>query len=143
MFRYRKDFTTMEKMIVQNIYDIRKERNLYFILPEKIQTDNARMNHSCAVIMFLYYSKDLSKYLTYIDNIIPAIDTYIVSNNIDVYVDILQYIERSQRHIQLIKSKNRGRDVSALLVACKDVLQKYEYVCFVHDKKKKDYISKN
>ena len=30
---------------------------------------------------------------------------------------------------------NRGRDCSALVIGCKDFVQNYEYVCFIHDKK--------
>ena len=33
--------------------------------------------------------------------------------------------------------ENRGRDVSAYLVAASDVYQKYDYVCSIHDKKSK------
>jgi rhamnosyltransferase len=29
---------------------------------------------------------------------------------------------------------NRGRDVAALLIACRDLPMKYEYLCFTHDK---------
>jgi len=31
--------------------------------------------------------------------------------------------------------ENRGRDVSALLVGCKDIVDDYDLVCFMHDKK--------
>lgn len=126
---------------MQNIYDIRRKKILYFILSEKIPVNNKVTNYSCAVIIFLYYKETLNKYLSYIDNIESNIDIYIVSNNTKIYIDILQYIEKSSKCIRLIKSKNRGRDVSALLVACRDILQKYEYICFVHDKKRKNYIS--
>lgn len=127
---------------MQNIYDIRRTKNLYFILPENVPTDDKTANYPCAVIIFLYYADTLGKYLSYIDNILPSIDIFIVSNNPETYLEILKYIEKSAKCIRLIKSQNRGRDVSALLVACKDVLQKYEYICFVHDKKRKSYISK-
>lgn len=126
---------------MQNVYDIRRKKNLYFILSEKIAVNNKLMNYSCAVIIFLYYKETLNKYFSYIDNIESNIDIYIVSNNTKIFIDILQYIKKSPKCIQLIKSQNRGRDVSALLVACRDILQGYEYICFVHDKKRKNYIS--
>lgn len=127
---------------MKNVYDIRKEKNLYFILPEGIETDCSQIGHSSAVIMFLYYEESLNKYLSYIDNIVQTIDIYIVSNNVDIYGVILQYIEKSQNRIWLVKSQNRGREVSAFLIACRGILKKYEYICFVHDKKRKEYISK-
>lgn len=127
---------------MKNVYDIRKERNLYFILSEKIKT-SSHIKCSSAVIIFLYYKESLNRYLTYIDHIVSSIDIYIVSNNLNIYGDISRYIQRSRKQIQLIRSKNRGRDVSALLIECVDILQKYKYICFVHDKKRKDYISED
>lgn len=35
----------------------------------------------------------------------------------------------------MIVIQNRGRDVSALLVATKKFIMNYDYVCFMHDKK--------
>jgi len=35
----------------------------------------------------------------------------------------------------VIVAQGRGRDMSALLVACKGIPENYDYVCFVHDKK--------
>ena len=39
-----------------------------------------------------------------------------------------------KNRIQIRKVENRGRDISALLVGCKDLLDKYDYLCFIHDK---------
>lgn len=128
---------------MKNVYDMRKERNLYFLLSEKIKMNSSHIKCSSAVIIFLYYEESLNRYLTYIDNIVSSIDIYIVSNNIDIYGDILRYIKKSRKQIQLIRSENRGRDVSALLIECVDILQNYKYICFVHDKKRKDYISED
>ena len=47
------------------------------------------------------------------------------------------------KNIQFIYKKNRGRDISALLVAARDILLSYDYICFVHDKKEKNMIRKN
>ena len=35
---------------------------------------------------------------------------------------------------RIIEKENRGRDISALLVAYGKMVQDYEYICFLHDK---------
>ena len=47
-------------------------------------------------------------------------------------------MKTKKKHIVIIKKNNRGRDVSALLVTFRKYVQKYDYICFVHDKKERD-----
>lgn len=129
---------------MENIRDIRKKKNLFFVLPKEILINNIQINRNktAAVIIFLYYKESLYDYFSYIEKIPLSIDVYIVSNNDRLNLDISQFLEKNMRKIVIIKSENRGRDVSALLVACHDITLQYEYICFVHDKKRKSYISK-
>lgn len=120
-----------------NVYDIRKDRNLYFVLSDRAVDESALVNKTTAVMMFLYYEESLQFYLSYIDEIPAFIDIYFVSSNEKLYLKVKEFVENK---IVFVKSKNRGRDVSALLVACKDIALNYEYICFIHDKKRKDYL---
>jgi hypothetical protein len=43
--------------------------------------------------------------------------------------------QHDRKNCDVILKQNRGRDVSSLLVACKEYVFKYEYLCFIHDKK--------
>ncbi len=125
---------------MDNVRDIRKMKNLYFVLSDKISENNTSTNAGTAIMLFLYYEESLNEYLSYIDKIPSFIDVYIVSNNDRLYSHILRFIEESQRKIKFVRSEKRGREISALLVACRDIVLNYEYICFVHDKKRKDYI---
>lgn len=126
-------------IIMKNIYDIRREDNLYFVLQrDSLVCEDINIKRA-AVIIFLYYEDCLDYCLTYIDLIPEYIDIYIVSNNQKIYSSLFHYIKTKK--IQLVQSKNRGRDVSGLLVACREIALQYEYFCFVHDKKKKEYIT--
>ena len=46
-----------------------------------------------------------------------------------------QAFKQLNNNVQVIVIQNRGRDVSALLVATKKFIMNYDYVCFMHDKK--------
>lgn len=125
---------------MKNVYDIRYEENLTFILPEKAYADakplSGEIYNKTAVIIYLYYIDTVTDYYRYIDNIVPSIDLYIISSREEVLEVVREHIDRSgRRNVQYILKENRGRDVSALLIASRDIVKKYLYVCFLHDKK--------
>ena len=123
---------------MKNIRDIRDEENLYYIIPERLESGESPDYEQAAIVVCLYYEDSMDKYTIYIDHIPKAIHVYIVSSNEKLYEPITAYIKRNKtRKIELVKKENRGRDISALLVACREICQKYKYICFVHDKRKK------
>jgi len=101
-------------------------------------------NKKVAVVTHLYY-EDLWEY------------AYEHMKNIPEYVDVIittdtqekkQFFEENilgklNNHSQVIVVNARGRDMSALLVGCKEILKDYDYFCFMHDKKSegKEYIT--
>ncbi|MCM1251257.1 MAG: rhamnan synthesis F family protein [Clostridium sp.] len=84
-----------------------------------------------AVLVHLYYDEQVEFYREYLERIPHFIDIILISSK-----DTILELFASDR-FQKIKKENRGRDISALLVAAKDVLSQYEYICFIHDKKEK------
>lgn len=124
---------------MKNVYDIRYEKNLTFILPEKSyvsQKVTSEVYKKTAVIMYLYYIDTLATYYRYIENIPECIDTYIISSRKEVLEEVKKHIEMlHKREPGYILKENRGRDISALLVTGREIVSKYEYVCFLHDKK--------
>ena len=47
------------------------------------------------------------------------------------------YMQNLNIKYKVILKRNRGRDVSALLVASRTEILQYKYVCFIHDKQEK------
>lgn len=88
-----------------------------------------------AVIVFLYYEDRIEHNLKYLLNVSQEWDLYIITKNpkIKRYLSNDKYW--AERVIFVYEKNNRGRDVSALLIATKPFIHKYEYVCFIHDKK--------
>ena len=128
---------------MKNVYDIRFEKQLTYILDpykeNKLCLES--VSDSRAVIMlYLYYEDTLGQYYSYIDNIPNNIDICLVSS---VEKVLTQLKERygNRTNVSYVIKENAGRDVSALLIVGKELISKYEYVCFVHDKKEKqDYL---
>jgi rhamnosyltransferase len=115
--------------------------NKSYILSETISVRNYK-ERSAAVVINLYYMDSLDKYIKYIDVIPSHIHIYIFSSS----ADILKYMEgyfNGRDNIFVRKKENRGRDVSALLVAFREQLLKYDYLCFLHDKKEKNEFMKD
>lgn len=125
----------------KNVFLERKDNNGYVVLP--ISDSGKKIISKSAVIIHLYYFDLLKGYLDYIDNIPEEIDVIVTSSENAILKELRERYAENKR-ISMIKKENRGRDISALLVACKDILSDYEYICFVHDKKpNRDYLEQD
>lgn len=90
--------------------------------------------YSVAVIVHLYYLDTLEYYYNYLNSIPKEVDVYVTYTS-EEQKDIGEKLKN--RPIEYIRCENRGRDISALLVGARAVINKYDYVCFAHDKKAK------
>lgn len=123
-----------EKM--ENIWNDQKSDRLVYVLPEDYSKKECPYSvlESTAVIVNLYYQDCLHFYLHYLDQIPGEIDVYIISSNALAEEEIRKYIS-GKKNMHFIRKRNRGRDVSALLVTARDMIWNYKYICFAHDKK--------
>ncbi len=125
---------------MKNVYDIRFEKNLYYILPLKADGISElpygiAYSHA-AIILYLYYTDTVENYYSYIDDIPSGIDIYIISSRQDVLWQVKKHkAESGGKCKEYLLKENAGRDVSALLVTAKEIVRRYKYVCFLHDKK--------
>lgn len=121
---------------LENIYDIRKNERLVYILPTDsiLNAEQKQISEKIAIAINLYYVDTVDFYLGYIDNIPEKIYVYVISSVPEIWDKIEEY-KISRNNIFLLKKENRGRDISALLVAFREIALEYEYICFLHDKK--------
>lgn len=96
--------------------------------------------YKVCVFIHLYYDDSVYKYENYIKNIPNQIDIIITYSSDAVFNDITNLLSEINNKYFLIKKDNRGRDISAMLVAGKDKILEYDIVCFIHDKKSRDTI---
>ncbi len=91
---------------------------------------------SAAVICHLHYKDLIGECLQYIANIPDNIDIYVTTGSEELRDLIISEFRRfPTRRTEVRLVENRGRDTAALLIDCRDIWDKYEYLCFVHDKK--------
>lgn len=106
------------------------------VLSEKKQTRLVEnLDNRVAVIVHLYYLDTLEYYYNYLNSIPKEVDVYVTYTS-EEQKDIGEKLKN--RPIEYIRCENRGRDISALLVGARDVINKYDYICFAHDKKAKN-----
>lgn len=119
---------------MQNIYDTRLNENLLFILPqpEQIPVACSIAPKTVAIAVNLYYEDLVERYMEYLNRVPEEIDVYIISSKTEVFEKVKNL---KNRQMHFVEKENRGRDVSALLVAFREIALQYEYICFLHDKK--------
>lgn len=123
---------------MQNVYDIFVNKGLMFILPEGHGKSSVPQYilAKTAVFINLYYEDSWERYTVYMKNIPKEVSVYVCSSN-PVLLYKAKEAAGEMKNVMLIQKDNRGRDISALLIAFREVIPCYEYVCFVHDKKAK------
>lgn len=90
---------------------------------------------SAVIIAHLYY-EDLFEECCACLCRAPEGVALVLTTGTEAKAELLKGImHRHGREAQVRLVEPRGRDLSALLVGCRDILQRYDYLCFVHDKK--------
>lgn len=123
---------------MENLYDIRAKKKHLYVLSESHFSfvPEEKVLASIAIAVNLYYENTAEKYFSYLDNMPEQIAIYIISSRHTI-------LKRARNHFNgrvnvfYLQKDNRGRDISALLVAFREVALRYQYICFVHDKKSK------
>jgi hypothetical protein len=129
---------------LKNEYDILLEKKNLFAVPNAVSGEMLKISLRVAVFVHFYYKEVFEKYKDYVLNIPKSIDVFITTSNVELFDEIKQLIEKRMcKNVRVRCIQNRGRDVSALLVADRDEIKKYDYFCFIHDKGNKSYASKN
>lgn len=100
----------------------------------KMKKENYFNCHRIAMVIHFHYLETIEDYYLYILNIPDNIDIYITTSSDGVAKKCSELYKN--KHIKgIIRKKNLGRDISALLVAARDIFLQYEYIGFIHDKK--------
>lgn len=123
---------------MENLYDIRAKKKHLYILSDSHSsfTPEDKLLTSVAVAVNLYYEDTAEKYFTYLESIPEKIDLYIISSQQSI-LECARHRFKERDNFFCLEKENRGRDISALLVAFREIALKYQFICFVHDKKSK------
>lgn len=145
LYEYLRDHTDYDVDMIwdailpsYNIDDIRKAMHLDYVLPSQAINPQTHDRPRSAFIYHVYFMDLLEDTCHYIASLPEETDLYITSTE-DKIPQIREYMQQHgiSHQATFIPVINRGRDVSALLVAaCPMVLSgKYDVIGFAHDKK--------
>lgn len=120
-----------------------KENSRYVVLSKKypIYQEYAQFRSDSVILIHLHYEYFWETAISYLERIPSFIDVLVTTSNPKLENRINSYVAEHS-NFKFIKKINRGRDISSLLVSCREEILKYKYVCFIHDKKEKNsYLS--
>lgn len=144
MYKFIKENTDYDvDMIWQNILrlenqaDIKKNMQLNYILPTQIDAGltEEQKKKKVAIILHIYFEELIDYCLSYTKSMPDYADVYVTVGDDRKMEIIKEKFSVLPNKVTVIKIKNRGRDVSALLVGAKKYVMDYDYVLFMHDKK--------
>jgi len=119
-----------------NMADIKDRMQLNYILPKTGLKSGATGESRVALFMHIYFEDQIDWCLRYAGNMPQHADVYVTTDSDKKRQLILErFQELKCGKLRVRTVENRGRDVSALLIGCKDVVADYDYICFAHDKK--------
>lgn len=92
-----------------------------------------KFNEKVAVFAHLYYFELVDYSYSKISDAALCCDVYVTTSNPKIYAYIKERMVNGRIYIRLVK--NRGYDIASLVVHCRNIIKKYEFFCFVHDKR--------
>jgi rhamnosyltransferase len=120
----------------QNMSVLRNNLHLNYILSSQSTKALARdFKSKVALIIYIYYEDYVEKCANYAKSMPTNADIFIIVTKKEVHDKAKKIFKDFPNKIEIRLKQNRGRDVSALLVSCKDVMSNYDYICFIHSKK--------
>lgn len=121
-----------------NILDLKRALHMEYVLSDqaRVAEQKTLKDKKIAVLVHVYYEDLIEECFDFIQEIPEEIDVLIYSANENTrYASKKAIVARKLKNCKVIAKNNRGRDFSALLVAARDIITSYDYICFIHDKK--------
>lgn len=120
-----------------NMADIKNCLHLNYVLPRnQLMADQRELTLKTALFMHVYYEDQFELCAHYAKSMPDSADIYFILTSEELRKRVEdQKKEFYPRKTTVLSVENRGRDVSALLVAAKPFVAQYDLVCFAHDKK--------
>lgn len=141
LYEYLRDETDYDTdLIWENLLrtveltDLVKNLQLTYVLPTGAVITEPKPS-KVALIMHVHYVELLPQMLHYAASMPPDSDLIITVGSDEKVAFVENACKDLTQKLIVRKIVNRGRDVSALLVGCADLVMDYDLVCFIHDKK--------
>ncbi len=140
LLRFVEDYTDYDISLVWksilrtgSLSDIVRCAQLNRVLPRDSVMPRGEMN--VGLIYHAYYEDLFDEDIAYMSNMPEGSGLLITTNSQDKKTVLEEKLKAAGLQGEVLVIKNRGRDVSSLLVGGADFVFKYDLVCFAHDKK--------
>ena len=121
----------------KNCKNVNSIFSMNYVIPS-LYAENAKyLSKKIALIVYLYAEELIGYISSYVKNIPESTDIYIVTTKEDIIKKVDLALCNISNYIEYRMQVNRGRDNVALLVTCRDLFEKYDYIGFVHSKQSK------
>lgn len=118
-----------------NLADIKTALHLEYILPDNYCLKEPA-EIKIALVMHIYYEEMVEYCRSYAKSMPTSAKIIVTTDREDKAEHIKEVFQQDPEvDLQVLLVKNRGRDVSALLIGASPYLKDYDLVCFMHDKK--------
>ena len=120
-----------------NMKDVKDCLHLNFVLPKDYVLEPQCEEVSKVALFFhIYFHDEIDKCIQYAESMPLYADIYLITSSLENKKILHEKATLlAPRKVKVLNVKNRGRDVSALLVAAAPYVDKYDLICFAHDKK--------
>ncbi len=125
-----------------NMEDISKCLQLNYVLPTNMSDDaitaEIGKKKRVALLIHVYFEDLFDDMIHYMSSMPEYADVYVTVSSEEkkkILEEKLKVLKVNK--VEVVLCNNRGRDVSASLIIGKDLMDKYDYICFAHDKKTK------
>lgn len=138
---YDVDLIWQDLIKTQKMSVLRNNLHLNYYLPaDRLADANANISSAkVALVIFVFFEDQVDYVLSYAEHMPDKADIYIISAfqpMLDLYKkQCTKKFGNKYKFYYRLMEENRGRDVSAYIVAAADVFGKYDYVGLIHDKK--------
>ena len=142
LFRYLRDFSDYDTdMILEHLIrtchqeDIVRTLRLTFVLPSGEGEARREQTLRTALVMHLYYPDLVAEDRHYALSMPENADIWILTDSEEKKRLIGEAFSGLPNRIEIRVTRNRGRDAGSLLVGAADLQDRYDLICFYHDKK--------
>lgn len=119
--------------------DLVRRLHLNYILPTKQEPPNTPENikqYRIALLIHAYRPEVLQTYMSYLESMPENTDCYITTNTDSKKSEIYKICScLPYKKVEVRVIPNRGRDVGSKLIGARDLVERYDLICCVHDKK--------
>lgn len=119
--------------------NICEDKDVFFIIKDNESLIGKQTYAEAAIFVHLHYIQLLPIVICYLKQVPDYVKVYISSSNEKLLGDLKDLLEQQSPEMKCLfmLKENRGRDISSFLVTFREIMKKYKYIGFVHDKWKK------